>query len=202
LLDVPVEGAGGSVTSRPLSSTRGPRDNKYGGAMYVIDTALGQHCNLATQGQLDFNQTGPQGPSGPSGAGGPSGPSGPQGPGAAPFSSTLPADGITRPLLGLANGVGVFGSCSPAGVPFLLLQASGSNLQAFGTENEDFGTGLTTLPVEADGVSAFNTASTTATPVDMDVVARDKSVGPFFRLDLHLGSGNPCPFFGMIIPSS
>jgi hypothetical protein len=56
--------------------------NKTGGALYVIDTALGQHCNLATQGQLDWNQTGPQGPSGPSGpsgAGGPSGPSGASG---------------------------------------------------------------------------------------------------------------------------
>jgi hypothetical protein len=56
--------------------------DKFGGKLYVIDTALGQHCNLVSQGQLDFNQTGPQGasgPSGPQGANGATGPSGPSG---------------------------------------------------------------------------------------------------------------------------
>jgi hypothetical protein len=39
-------------------------------------------------------------------------------------------------------------------------------------------------------------------PVGFDGIVRDKSIGPVEHLDVHGNPGDPCPFWGMIIPSS
>jgi hypothetical protein len=76
--------------------------------------------------------------------------------------------------------------------------SGGNNIQVSGTVNT--ATGFATSPEDVDNITgAVQTADPSTT--DFDVVARDKTVGPFARLDLHAHFGSPCTYWGMITPS-
>jgi hypothetical protein len=93
------------------------------------------------------------------------------------------------------------GNCgSVDGKPFLLIKPTngGPNLQISGSVNGD----LAIFPIDEDGVTQFDTTPFIVSSVDFDGIARDQTVGPFVHLDVHGQPGNPCTFWGMIIPSS
>ena len=101
----------------------------------------------------------------------------------------------------LSNGVTVVGACGNSdGSPFLALKTpSGSNLQLGGTENE-----TSVFPLDiVSGYSEYDIDNypQTTNPVGFDGIVRDKSIGPIEHLDVHGNSGDPCPFWGMTIPS-
>jgi hypothetical protein len=72
-----------------------------------------------------------------------------------------------------------------------------NNIQVSGTATN----GLTLSSTDVDNISAAVQTSDPST-VDYAVVARDKTVGPFARLDLHAHFGSPCTYWGMITPSA
>jgi hypothetical protein len=72
-----------------------------------------------------------------------------------------------------------------------------NNIQVSGTATN----GLTVSSTDVDNISAAVQTSDPST-VDYAVVARDKTVGPFARLDLHAHFGSPCTYWGMITPST
>jgi hypothetical protein len=124
---------------------------------------------------------------------------GPAGPGATFFSTTL-NQGSSLVSIGTApNGLNLLGSCltGPNTVVLKIQTPSGNNLQVSGTQN----TGLTTSSADVDNPTS-GTQAADAIVVDFDVVARDKTIGPFARLDIHGHFGSPCTYWGMITPSA
>jgi hypothetical protein len=137
---------------------------------------------------------------GPKGDQGPAGPQGPEGPGATSFATTLDQGTTLAEITTSANGLTLRGSCltGPNAVVIRIeITGGANNLQASGTVNN----GLTTSPEDVDNsVGAAQTSDPTV--ADFDVIARDKTVGPFARIDLHGRFGAPCSFWGMITPSA
>jgi hypothetical protein len=128
------------------------------------------------------------------------GPAGPAGPGASFFSTTLTQGTSLASISTVPNGLTVRGSCliGPNTVVLRIQTTSGgNNLQVSGTQN----TGLSTSSADVDNI-AGGTQTADATTVDFDVVARDKTIGPFARLDIHGHFGSPCTYWGMITPSA
>jgi hypothetical protein len=144
-------------------------------------------------------KTGPTGRAGMAGAVGATGAPGVQGPGATSLSATI-ADGSTQqPLAVLGNGVTVQGNCNHSAVLQIKTTSGLGNLQASGT---GFESGAAAVgPVRAD--SAIATSLSAPNFVEFDVIARDKTVGGFARIDALLEYGEPsCTFWAMIAPSS
>jgi hypothetical protein len=179
-------------------------------ALHVIDSDLGQRCNPVTELALNWNQTGPTGATGATGVTGATGATGATGvtgatgatgatgPGAISFATTV-ARGASQTLETLSNGVTVIGSCGTSdGNPFLALKTpSGMNLQLGGTENEG-----SVFPLDiVSGFSEYDIDNISPAPVGFDGITRDKSIGTIVHLDVHGNPGDPCPFWGMIIPS-
>jgi len=123
--------------------------------------------------------------------------------GAKSFATDVSTDNTPRTLATLANGVTVIGNCNTSGHPALVIEASPSSLQVSGTMNvvPPGSVAPAVLPVDADRTGAIATG-TSSEPIDLDVIARDKSAGPFARLDLDGGPGSPCTFWGMITTPS
>jgi hypothetical protein len=145
--------------------------------------------------------TGAKGDQGPQGPTGPKGPKGPAGPGATSFATTLSQGTTLAAIATTSNGLTVQGSCltGPSTVVLKIKTTSGANnIQVSGTVN----TGpLATAPEDSDGpFGAVQTSDPNL--VDFDVLARDKTVGPFARLDVHAKFGSPCTYWGMITPSA
>ena len=166
---------------------------KPSGALSVIDKSTGGACNPGAT-PLSWNQTGPTGATGPTG---PTGPPGPQGPGATAGTATV-FQGPFQTLFTLSNGVvSVLGICTPSGITLQISETTGPNLQISGTFNSDSTVG----PFDVDGGMHFAVSGSSS--VDLDVLARDKTVGNFARIDVHGTFGSPsCDFWWMVIPSS
>jgi hypothetical protein len=165
---------------------------------------------------IAFNQKGPQGlpgargvrgfqgfrgiagsPGAP-GAAGAKGEQGPTGPGASTFTTTLAKESEPLTLVTLANGVTVKGQCGASAVVLEIETTShASNLQASGTKSVD---GATVVPLAVEGAAAVPPVSGPS-EANVDVLARDSTVGRFARIDVHGSLGSPCTFWGMIIPS-
>jgi hypothetical protein len=131
---------------------------------------------------------------------GPAGPPGPRGPGATSFTLTL-AQGTTLAVIATApNGITVRASCTSAPLVVLRIETSNSsnNLQFSGTTNN----GLTTAPNDTGNSPTGAVQTSDPNNADFDGVARDKTVGPFARIDLHGHTGSPCTYWGMITPSA
>ena len=157
-------------------------------------------------------RTGPTGPKGHAGSSGPKGEAGPKGevgskgetglrgPGATTFATTIEPAAPEVTVAELGNGVIVRAFCSVGKAALLRLEASpGPHLQVSGTTGLD-GT-LSSLSEDNSFLAPFVAGKL----VDIDVVARDSSMGgKFARLDAHatflLPSG-PCHVWGMVIPS-
>jgi hypothetical protein len=124
---------------------------------------------------------------------------GPAGPGATWFTTTLNQGTNLTPIATAPNGITVSGSCLSGPTVGLKIATSngGNNIQVSGTENSN----VSVSAADVDNVSgAIQTAGTSS--ADFDVVARDKTVGPFARLDIHGHFGSPCTYWGMITPSA
>jgi hypothetical protein len=125
---------------------------------------------------------------------------GPPGPGATNFTTTLNQGTALTPIATAPNGLTILGSCltGPSSVGLKIATTSGANnIQVSGTET----TGLTVGPADVDNVSGAIQTSDPST-ADFAVIARDKTVGPFARIDVHGHFGSPCTFWGMITPSA
>jgi hypothetical protein len=166
---------------------------------------------------IAFNQKGPQGlpgargvrgfqgfrgivgsPGAP-GAAGAKGEQGPTGPGASTFTATLAQESGPSTLVTLANGVTVKGQCGPPAVVLEIETTSqAANLQASGTKSVEGPPTLEALDINGGAAVAAASGSSHA---DLDVLARDSTVGRFARIDLHGSAGSTCTFWGMIIPS-
>jgi Collagen triple helix repeat (20 copies) len=141
--------------------------------------------------------TGATGPTGAAGATGATGPQGPQGPGASTFTTALTQDAEAPPLAKLSNGITVTGFCAGSHQVDLAIAASSpSSLQVSGTSSQDG----SLSSVDEDNTATTVTASG-STSADLDVIARDSSVGSLARIDVHGQFGSPCTFWGMIVPS-
>ena len=155
---------------------------------------------------VSWNQVGPAGAAGKTGATGvagavgATGAQGLQGPGATSLPTTI-ADGKSQqPLAVLGNGVTVQGNCTLGAVVLQIKTTSGlGNLQVSGT---GFESGASAIgAVRVDGAVATSLSATSF--VQFDVIARDKTVGGFARIDALLEYGEPsCSFWAMITPSS
>jgi hypothetical protein len=177
-------GAGYAAIKLPKNSV-GPKQIRNGA---VNEAKLSASAKAALKGSQ-----------GDQGAPGPQGPRGPAGPGATSFTTTLNQGTALASIATASNGLTVRGSCltGPSMVVLRIETTSGgNNIQVSGTENS----GLATSAADVDSISgAVQTAD--AGTADFDVVARDKTVGPFARLDLHAHFGSPCTYWGMITPS-
>jgi len=157
------------------------------------------------QRSVSWNQVGPAGvagrtgATGAAGAVGATGAQGLQGPGATSLSTTI-ADGITlQPLAVLSNGVTVQGNCNHSTALQIKTTSGLGNLQVSGTGFESGAAAVGS--VRAD--SAIATGLSATNFVEFDVIARDKTVGGFARIDALLEYGEPsCTFWAMITPSS
>jgi hypothetical protein len=141
--------------------------------------------------------TGAKGDQGPQG---PTGPKGPAGPGARSFATTLSQGTTLAAIATTSNGLTVQASCltGPSTVVLKIKTTSGANnIQVSGTEN--FATTVSVQDAD-NSPGAVQTADTNT--ADFDVVARDKTIGPFARLDIHGHFGSPCTYWGMITPSA
>lgn len=156
--------------------------------------------------RLSWNQFGPQGArgvrgatgsrgaAGAAGATGAKGPTGPQGLSATSFTATL-APGAPRAVLAaLGNGVTVTGQCTGSEVEVALATA-GAHLQVSGTESKD-----KVLAAVDNNEAGSSQGVSGKFAVDLDVIARDSTLGRFAHVDVH---GQPgCSFWGVVIPSS
>jgi hypothetical protein len=138
------------------------------------------------------------------GAKGDQGPQGPPGAGATSFTTSLPSGTTSFTQIATApDGLTISGEClSGPTVVLRIATPSGNNLQFSGTENSNG----TVSPADSAS-SPLGAAQTSGTSnADFDVIARDRTVGPFVRIDLHGHVGSPatdpCTYWGMITPSS
>jgi hypothetical protein len=125
---------------------------------------------------------------------------GPPGPGATSFTTTLNQGTALTAIATAPNGITVLGSCltGPSSVGLkIATTAGGNNIQVSGTET----TGLTVSAADVDNISGAIQTSDPST-ADFAVIARDKTVGPFARIDVHGHFGSPCTYWGMITPSA
>jgi hypothetical protein len=119
---------------------------------------------------------------------------GPQGPGATSFTATLAPGAPRAALAALGNGVTVTGQCTGTEVEVGLATA-GAHLQVSGTESKD-----KAVAAVDNNEAGSSQAVSGKIAVDLDVVARDSTVGRFAHIDVH---GQPgCSFWGVAIPSS
>jgi hypothetical protein len=139
--------------------------------------------------------TGPRGSAGAAGAKGTTGPTGPAGPGATSFTTALAQGAPKTALATLGNGVTVSGVCTVTEAE-VRVEATTSHLQASGTGNANG----TTKSVDLNEAGSVLAEKGTVTS-DLDVIARDSSVGKFARIDVHAQQGSPCTFWGILIPS-
>lgn len=128
---------------------------------------------------------------------------GPPGPGATSFSTTLAQGTNFTPIATSPNGITINGSClSGPSVGLKIQTPSGNNLQASGTENSNVS--VSSADTTSGLVGAIQTAGSSF--ADFDVIARDTTIGPFARIDIHGHVGSPstspCTYWGMITPSS
>jgi hypothetical protein len=177
--------------------------NKKTGALRIANTSKCRHGELPVR----WNQTGPPGARGLAGANGVNGApgtgqqgeQGPQGPGATSFSTTLLQGNSNATLLTLGNGLKVGGTCTngPANVA-VVVETVGltSTLQASGTGTNTGGVFMADANLEPV-VGANDTKR-----VDLDVIARDSTIGKFVRVDVHGEFGVPCTYWGMVTPTS
>jgi hypothetical protein len=170
---------------------------------------LSTKCRRNERG-VSWSRTGPQGPpgvgvQGPPGVGvqgargltGAAGATGPQGPGATSFVTTLAEGAADKPIATLANGVTVIGQCGSSVGLVLSTAGPGLHFQASGTVTQESEVHPYDTFEGSSGriVNALNN-------VDVALLARDSSVGPFARVEAHGTHGSPCIFWGMIIPST
>jgi hypothetical protein len=121
------------------------------------------------------------------------------GPGAMTFSMTFPQGTVSTTLATLTNGIVVQGTCNPGNVVVgLTRQTAGDEMQASGIGN----TSGVLVAVDFDATSGEVVTGASASSVDLDLLARDATVGGrFAHIDVHGVHGSPCTFWGMIIPS-
>jgi hypothetical protein len=171
------------------------------GLLRVVKSA--SSCRKHRELAINWNKQGQRGlrgiagARGPQGAQGAKGDQGPQGPGATTFAATL-AQGTTNGMLThTRDGIVIEGNCVllPAQAVVLTLAANGHTIQLSGTEN----TGASTSPARADGITSMSTSN--PTDVELDVIARDTTIGRFDRIDVHGSFGSPCKYWGMATPS-
>jgi hypothetical protein len=124
---------------------------------------------------------------------------GPPGPGATSFATTLSQGTTLAQIATTPNGLTVRATCTSGPLVVLRIETTSgaNNIQVSGTVTN----GLTVAATDVDNISAAVQSSDPNT-VDYAVVARDKTVGPFARLDLHAHFGSPCTYWGMITPSA
>jgi hypothetical protein len=137
------------------------------------------------------------------GSKGDQGPPGPQGPGATSFATTINQGTSLAQVATAPNGIKVLASCltGPSTVVLKIQTISGlNNIQVSGTANEPSAT-PPTFPEDVDNVAGATQVADTGT-VDLDVIARDKTIGPFARFDIHAHFASPCTIWGMITPSA
>jgi len=123
-----------------------------------------------------------------------------KGPGATTFSTTLPQGTVNGTVATLSNGITVIGTCTngPANVVLSTKTTNGTNTeQASGTATNGAGV----FRNDVDGSPSSGPVQDTS-QVDIDMIARDTTIGNFERIDAHGAFGLPCKFWGMIIPSS
>jgi hypothetical protein len=167
---------------------------------HQINELRGQVGAPAQAAKKRKRKRGPAGPPGPPGPQGLQGPLGPQGPGATTFTTTLLQGTTNGTLATLSNGLTVIGTCTngPANVGVNVKTTNGGNgIQASGTATNAAGV----FRADADGGNSIGPVQDTA-QADLDVIARDSTVGPFERIDVHGAFGLPCRYWGMVIPSS
>jgi hypothetical protein len=182
-------GGVGYAASRLPKNSVGPKQIRNGA---VNEAKLSASAKAALTGAK-----GDQGPLGPTG---PRGSRGPAGPGATSFATTLSQGTTLATLATTSTGLTVQGSCltGPSTVVLRIKTTSGANnIQVSGTEN--FATTVSVQDAD-NSPGAVQTADTNN--ADFDVVARDKTIGPFARLDIHGHFGAPCTYWGMITPSA
>jgi hypothetical protein len=180
-------GGAGYAASRLPKNSVGPKQIRNGA---VNERKLSASAKAALTGAK-----GDQGPQGPTG------PKGPAGPGARSFATTLSQGTTLAAIATTSNGLTVQGSCltGPSTVVLKIKTTSGGNtIQVSGTVNNG---PLATSPEDSDGPFGA-VQSSDPNLVDFDVLARDTTVGPFARLDLHAKFGSPCTYWGMITPSA
>jgi hypothetical protein len=131
---------------------------------------------------------------------GPKGDQGPPGPGATSFTTTLNQGTPLTAIATAPNGLTLLASCltGPSTVGLkIATTGGGNNIQVSGTETN----GLTVTAADVDNISGATQTSDPST-ADFAVIARDKTVGPFARIDLHGHFGSPCTYWGMITPAA
>jgi hypothetical protein len=134
------------------------------------------------------------------GARGDQGPPGPAGPGATYFTTTLNQGTTFASIATAPNGLTVQASCltGPSMVVLKIKTTGGTNtLDLSGTVNN----GTATSAEDVDNIAGAAQSADPST-LDFDVIARDRNVGPFARLDVHAHFGSPCTYWGMITPSA
>jgi len=145
-----------------------------------------------------------QGPQGPQGLQGSQGDTGPQGPGATTFTKTLAEGTSSTSLATLSNGVTVSGQCGFSGQVQISLSVSNvSDVVNFVGEFDRFVSDSDV--VKYDNAIANPLSFSDNTAVLLDGLVRDQGTGSkFARIDVSGsgGSGNPCSFQGMVIPSA
>ena len=130
---------------------------------------------------------------------GPKGDQGPPGPGATSFTTTLNQGTALTPIATAPNGLTISGSClTGPSLVGLKIAAGGNNLQASGTVSN----GITVSSDDTGNSPVGGMQTADPTNADFGVIARDKTVGPFARIDVHGHFGSPCTYWGMITPSA
>jgi hypothetical protein len=183
--------AGGSDQAK-VARKQGLINQRLQGEINRLRTHVAARARVAKK-----KRKGRRGPAGPQG---PPGTQGPPGPGATTFSTTLPQGTTNGTVATLSNGLTVIGTCTngPANVVVNVKSTSGSStVQASGTGTNGAGV----FRADVDGGNSLGPIQDTA-QADMDVIARDTTVGGFDRIDVHGAFGLPCKFWGMVIPSS
>jgi hypothetical protein len=188
---------------------------KRGGGLRLVSSA--KKCTRSER-LIAFNQSGPQGPrgsqgnkgsqgirggqgpAGVNGAAGLKGEQGPPGPGATTFTASPAMGSGAVTLATLDNGLSVVGTCGASSVIVGVKTTGGdSGFQASGTKNEVKTPTPETTPVDLS--SGLGVEATGTTAADLDVLARDSTVGKFARIDVHGTAGSTCSLWGMVIPS-
>jgi hypothetical protein len=129
---------------------------------------------------------------------------GPAGPGATSFSTTLPLGTTSFTQIATApNGLTLSGECTSGPAVVLKIGTpSGNNLQASGTATSD----LSLSPDDTNNTVVGGIQTSGTSFADLAVIARDRTIGPFARIDLHGNVGSPvssgCTYWGMITPAS
>lgn len=172
---------------------------QHGGTTHLVSKTA--KCKKG-ETKLSWNSQGPRGANGSQGAAGSPGTpgsqghEGPQGPGATSFTATLPEGTIGAVLIKLSNGLVVSATCFKGNVQPAIETPGANNLDASGTSTEE---GLI-RPI--DSVAGSGIIISSKTSADFDVIAADRTIGKFARIDIHGAAGSPCTFWGMITPTS